>query len=128
MEVDWTWGSSENKWLGRVGPMAWLERPPWGLNSQFASQSCSPPSLLGIWGNLPVFLQSAFRSLHTGLQGSFYRSSSTFHFLTYSSWKPQLKTQLLWTTLITSARPFPLSVTTFNVSGHGWEQKRVVSG
>lgn len=134
------WGSRSGwRWIGhgevvRTNGLARLDQwlgwsdPPWGLNSQFASQSCSPPSLLGIWGNLSGFLQSVFRSPHTGLQGSFYRSSSTFHFLTCSSWKPQLKTQLLWTTLITSARPFPLSVTTFNISGHGWEQKRVVSG
>ena len=123
-----TWGGGENRWPGWTFVTGWSH--PWVLKSRFASQRGSPPSLLGICVNLPVFSAVCLASdlCTLGSKVDFNCYSSTFHFLTYSSWKPLLKTHLLWTTLLTYARLFSLAVITFKISGHGWEDERAVLG
>lgn len=55
MEVDWTWGSSENKWLGRVGLMAWLERPPLGFEQPVCLSELLPSFSAGYLGKSARF-------------------------------------------------------------------------
>lgn len=115
--------------------MAWLDfchrmEPPLGFEKPVCLSerltSLSAGHLRKFTSFFAVCLASDLCTLGSKVDFNCY--SSTFHFLTYSSWKPLLKTHLLWTTLLTYARLFSLAVITFKISGHGWEDERAVLG